>query len=72
MSDPGDEHVDASPVPVDPISALLAEWEAEDIAAGRSSNICASRALFDFIGQAECMRYCCAACALEANGEDGS
>ncbi len=60
--DPGDEHVERPPPPRDEISVLLEASGAE----------CINADLFYFISLAECLRYCCAACALAANGEDGS
>ncbi len=73
VTDPGDEHHDAPPQPRPTIDVMLEEWEAEDIAAGRNPRANeVSRDLFDFLVMACYMRECCAACALEANGEDGS
>lgn len=65
MRDPGDEHVDAPVVvaPIDPIGALLAEDDSVQIVAYETMR---------FIMLAEAYRYCCRACALEVDGEDGS
>lgn len=59
--DPGDEHRDPPPAPRDEMAELLAD--------------CGERLtpfMFDAICRAEIMRSCCAACALEICGEDGS
>jgi hypothetical protein len=62
MSDPGDEHVDVPPPPIDKITQLLEEFDDPALAEGA----------FWAIADAEALRSCCRACALEANGEDGS
>lgn len=63
--DDGDEHRDAPIVVVEPdgISALLAEW-------GDVQSV--SSHAMRMIMLAEAHRYCCAACAAEVDGEDGS
>ena len=66
MNDPGDENDYREPS-IDPISEVLAQ-DARD----GHIFVCEKRELFDAMCDAEFMRDCCAACALEANGEDGS
>lgn len=63
MNDPGDEHVDAPPTPIDEMTRLLIEW---------SDPPSCSYECFRFIMLAEAYRDCCEQCALEVNGEDGS
>lgn len=66
--DPGDEHRDPPPAPIHPITALLEEWRA----AGKLDVCTDSPEWVDRARHAEIMRSCCAACALEICGEDGS
>lgn len=63
--DPGDEHVDPP----------LRQRTAQEIAFEELLATCTVELpehLFWAIADAEAMRSCCKACALEANGEDGS
>lgn len=62
MNDPGDEHVDPPPVVLDPIEAFLAELDPPTV----------PYETMQMIMLAESYRDCCAECAREVNGEDGS
>ncbi len=65
MDDFGDVDDYREPAP-DPISAMLDEWGDDGVF------VCEKPELFEAMNVACYMRECCAACALEANGEDGS
>lgn len=72
MSDPGDEHMEPPPVPVvrDPIRELLEQWDLKRKPGEPSHEMDYWPMMF--MVRAESMRDCCQACALDANGEDGS
>lgn len=61
--DPGDEHADAPPVPLDRLSALLAQWSEDG-----DPCVEMSRELFDIVTRAEEARWCCEECSREARG----